>query len=60
MTTDQSQLEKKARPQSTMALDFAATLDNLFRIDDNLDALSRSVEQKFVIPFPVCIAAVQH
>ena len=31
-----------------MALDFAATLDNLFRIDDGIETLSRNVQERFV------------
>ncbi|KAF2762249.1 hypothetical protein EJ05DRAFT_473169 [Pseudovirgaria hyperparasitica] len=38
--------KSKNRPQSTVARNFSAALDDLFKMDNDLDSLSKNVHQK--------------
>ncbi|MCJ1372864.1 hypothetical protein MMC20_004090 [Loxospora ochrophaea] len=46
MSNDEEGWKSNGRPQSTMALNFSAALNDAFNMDNSLDGLVESVEQK--------------
>ncbi|KAL6717365.1 hypothetical protein ACLMJK_005280 [Lecanora helva] len=48
MSEDDGDWKPNGRPQSTMARNFSASLNDAFSMDTNLDQLVQSVEQKYV------------